>query len=375
MAALCGAALLRFYPAVTSTVPLGDEMAQETAYLQQAAGISPYLDGSYVYPPSLIRIGALLRQLPLPSPYMPLRAASILGLAIVVWYSTGRLDWKPWQRLGAAALYVGLAPGVRQGIEFGNLSFAVGGCIVVALLAWQRFPVGSGLLLGTSLLLKPLAPAALVALFFHRPHRPHRPHLPISGGHRHQLAVAVAVLAAALPLLADPEFAAFLRHGSSAWVLERTVSLHRFLALAGLPEGASILSLLLLAGVAAVARARVADREQLLAVALAGCAMVPPVVWNHTLVLTLPLQAMAVALATQRYRAAATAERRWRGWEATGIALAVTALTFAEGATGIDDRAVALQIFATLPPALAPAILAAYVLRFHAVKDPLPQPT
>jgi hypothetical protein len=364
---------------VTSTVPLGDELAQETAFLQQAAGISPYLDGSYVYPPSLIRIGALLRQLPLPSPYMPLRGASILGLAIVVWYSTGRLAWKPWQRLGAAVLYVGLAPGVRQGVEFGNLSFAVGGCIVVALLAWQRAPVGSGLLLGTSLLLKPLAPAALVALFFHRPHRPHRP---IPGGHRHQLAVAVAVIAAALPLLADPEFGAFLRHGSDSWVLERTVSLHRFLALAGFPEGASILSLLLLAGVAAVARARVAEREQLLAVALAGCVMVPPVVWNHTLVLTLPLQAMAVALATQRYRAAAAAggaERRswgWRGWEATGIALAVTALTFAEGATGIDDRAVALQIFATLPPALAPAILAAYVLRFHAAaKAPLPEPT
>ncbi len=143
------------------------------------------------------------------------------------------------------------------------------------------------------------------------------------------------------------------------------MSLHRFLALAGLREGASVLSLLLLAGIAAVARARVTDRDPLLAVALAGCVMVPPVVWNHTLVLTLPLQAMAIALAARRYHVAAAAERRWRGWEATGIALAVTALTFAEGATGIDDRAVALQIFATLPPALAPAILAAYVLRFH----------
>ena len=31
----------------------------------------------------------------------------------------------------------------------------------------------------------------------------------------------------------------------------------------------------------------------------------------------------------------------------------------------LDDRGIALQIFATLPPALAPALLAAYVLRFH----------
>ncbi len=365
IAALSLTILLRFYPAVTSTAPLGDEMAQEKAFLEVTAGLSPYLDGNYVYPPSLLRIGAVLRQLPLPSPYIPLRGASILGLAILVWYSTGRLDWRPWRRFGAAALYVGLAPGVRQGIEFGNLSFAVGGCILVALLVWLRSPVGSGLLLGASLLLKPLAPAALVALFCHRPHRPPPPRPPLPGGHRHHLAVVVAALAAALALLADPEFGAFLRHGSDAWVLERTVSLHRFLALAGLREGASVLSLLLLAGIAAVARARVTDRDSLLAVALAGCVMVPPVVWNHTLVLTLPLQAMAIALARQRYRAAAAVERRWRGWEATGIALAVTALTFAEGATGIDDRAVALQIFATLPPALAPLILAVYVLRFH----------
>ncbi len=188
-----------------------------------------------------------------------------------------------------------LAPGVRQGIEFGNLSFAVGGLLVLALLAWERNPVASGLLLGASLLIKPLALAALPALFFHRPQK---------GGHRHQLAVAVAVVAAALPLLADPELGAFLRHGSHTWVLERTVSLHRFLALADARGGASILTLLLLAGVAAVARARVTDREQLLAVALAGCVMVTPLVWNHTLVLTVPLQAMAIGLALARWRAA-----------------------------------------------------------------------
>ena len=363
VAAIFAACALRFYPAVTSVDPLGDELAQEAAFLQQAAGRSPYLDGGYVYPPSLMRLGALLHQLPLRSPFLPLRCASLAGLAVLLWCATAWLARKPWPRLGLALLFALLAPGVRQGIEFGNLSFAVGGLIVLALLAWERAPVASGLLLGASLLIKPLALAALPALFFHRPK---------AGGHRHQLAVAVAVVAAALPLLADPEFGAFLRHGSHTWVLERTVSLHRFLALADTRGGASTLSLLLLAGVAVVARARVTDREQLLAVALAGCVMVTPLVWNHTLVLTVPLQAMALGLALARWRAASEPERRWRRWEAAGIALAVAALTFAEGATGIDDRALALQIFATLPPALAPAILAAYVLRFHAVaRDPV----
>lgn len=355
VAAIALAAALRFHGAVGSVEPLGDELAQEKAFLQEAAGHSPYLEGSYVYPPSLLRLGAGLRQLPLASPFLPLRWLSLCGLAILLWSATGWLVRAPWQRLVLALVYVALAPGVRQGIEFGNLSFAVGGMILLGLLVWQRHPIASGLLLGASLLVKPFAPAALVALAFHRPAK----------GHRHQLAVAVAVVAAAVPLLADPELGAFLRHGSHAFVVERTVSLHRFLSLAGLPGAATALTLLLLAVVAAVARRWIRNPDQLLAVALAGCVTVTPVVWNHTLVLTLPLQAMAIALALSRLREAAPQERRWRIWETAAIALAVAALTFAEGATGIDDRGVALQVFATLPPALAPAALAAYLLHFR----------
>jgi hypothetical protein len=352
--AIALAAAIRFHAAVGSAEPLGDELAQEGAYRQQAAGQSPYRDGGYVYPPSLLRLGVALRHLPLPSPFLPLRCLTLLGLGVLLWTASAWLAHGPWPRLAFSVAYAALAPGVRQGVEFGNLSFAVGGMVVLALLIWRRQPVGSGLLLGASLLVKPLAPAALLALLFHRP--PEK-------GQRHRLAVAIAVFAAALALVADPELASFLRHASGSWVVGRTVSLHRLLSLADLPGAASVLTSLLLAAVAWVAHRSVRDREPLLALALAGCVMTTPVVWNHTLVLTLPLQTMAIAIAVDRYRAAAAADRRWRGWEAAGIGLAVLALTFAEGATGIDDRGVALQIFATLPPALSPAILAAYVCR------------
>ena len=110
---------------------------------------------------------------------------------------------------------------------------------------------------------------------------------------------------------ADPELGAFLHQGGSVWVISRTVSLFRLLSLANVPASSAVvagLMVLLLAGVAAVARWRVGDRPQLLAVALAGCVIVTPVVWNHTLVLTLPLQAMALTLATARYRAAVLAD-------------------------------------------------------------------
>jgi len=358
MGVLLVATVARFYPAVTSAEPLGDEISQEAAFRLSAAGHSPYSEGDYVYPPTLLRIGAALRQLPLRSPFLPLRCATLVGLTVVLWSATAWLAWKPWQRVLGAALYAGLAPGVRQGIELGNVSFAVSGMIVLGLMAWNRAPVASGLLLGASLWIKPLAPAAITALLLHRPQR----------GRRHWLAAGVAVFVAAVALLADPELGAFLHQGGSVWVISRTVSLFRLLSLAHVPASSVVtvvLMVLLLAGVAAVARWRIVDRPQLLAVALAGCVIVTPVVWNHTLVLTLPLQAMALTLAAERYRAGSGLDRRWRRWEAAGIALAVAALTFAEGATGIDDRGVALQLFATLPPALAPAILAGYVLRFH----------
>lgn len=70
-------------------------------------------------------------------------------------------------------------------------------------------------------------------------------------------------------------------------MVDRTVSLHRFLSLAHVPGMASALTILLLGTVAAVTYRLVRERDRLFAVALAGCVMVRPVVWHHTLVLTL----------------------------------------------------------------------------------------
>ena len=355
LSAIAAVIVVRFLPSLESRVPLGDELAQERAFQLEASGLSPYTDGDYVYPPSLLRLDGLLRPLPLRSPYLLLRAASVLGLSLILWCASSWLAWTTWKRFGLTVLYVLFDPGVRQGIEFGNLSFAVGGLILLALLLEERSPVTTGVLLGASLLVKPLAPAAVLTLLFDRT----RP------GRWHWLAATVAVLFAGLPLLADPELAAFVTKGSSVWAIDRTVSLHRFLALSDHREAAKLLTIVLLVLVAFVARRFAVDRSTRLAITLAGCVTASPVVWNHTLVLTLPLQAMAFALAVARYRRGSGAARRERRWEVAGIGLAVAALTFAEGATGIDDRGRALQVLATLPPAIAPAALVAYVLRFH----------
>ena len=217
------ATAVRFYPAVTSTEPLGDELAQEAAFLHQAAGRSPYLDGSYVYPPSLMRLGVVLRQLAarLAVPAAALRVARRAGGPALVCDRLAR-------RQALAA------PRPRDPLRRARARRAPGDRVRQPLLRRRRVSSSSRFSSGTaprsraaccsapSLLVKPLGLAALVALFFHRPAR----------GRRHQLAAAFAVVVAALPLLADPELGNFLRHGSHSWVVERTVSLHRFLSLA-----------------------------------------------------------------------------------------------------------------------------------------------
>lgn len=347
---------LTFRISILSPEPLGDEIIHEIAYQLETSGRSPYDDSDYVYPPSLLRIQSAARALFASTPaFLPLRVASLLGLAFLLWCSAAWIGGEFRYRLLVVLSYAVLAPGVGLGIEFGNLSFAVGGLILGALLAWDRRPAASGLLLAASLLVKPLAPAAAVTLFCERS----------SSRWKNLLRAAIPLALAALLLCFDPELGPFLRQGSTPWVLESTASLHRFLVLGGVRGLATATTVLLLAVTALVARRFVHDLTSRCAVALAACVMVTPVVWNHTLVLTAPLQAMAVTLATRRYRSAGIATRRWRGWEATGIALAVAALVFSAGATGIDDQSLSLQIAGSIPPAIAPAVLAAYVLAFH----------
>lgn len=355
---LFAALAVRFSGPLSSAVPLGDELAQERAYRELVSGSSPYAHGGYVYPPSLLRIHEGLRALPLPSPFLPLRLGSLLGLSLLLWTATQELRLRPAWRWLLALAFGSFAPGAVQGIEFGNLSFLVGGLIFASLAIWELRPWRSGVLLGSSLLVKPLALGAITALFWHRP--AHRM--------RHRFAALAAAAFAAALLLPDPEFGAFLARGSSSWELHRSASIYRLLALVGAPEAAPALLFLLLAATAICAWRWVRTARALTALAAAAIVTATPVVWNHTLVLTAPLQAMALALASQRLRAAKIGDRRERWWEVTLVGLGVAALIFGEGVTGIDDRSVALQLFALLPPAVAPAALAAYVLRGEAAE-------
>ncbi|MEO8274622.1 MAG: glycosyltransferase 87 family protein [Thermoanaerobaculia bacterium] len=363
----------RFAPSLLNPGPYGDELPHASAIRLAAEGRSPYVGHIFVYPPSTLRIGAALQRLSPGLPFLPMRCLIVCGLVALVWSSAAWLPGSYGRRLGLALLFVLLAPGVRQGIEFGNITFAAGGLLVAALLAWPRAPVLSGLALGASLLLKPLAPAGFMALAAYRGPTEKSPTHRLR---RNWVAAGVAAVVAAAALLPDPQLAAFLRQGPAVWSIDRTVSLFRLLHLAQAERFAPLALVALLALVAVVVRRFVHDRLALLAVSVAACVVSTPVVWNHTLVLTLPLQSMALTVAWARYRAAGRGVRTEEPtirplWELVAVALALAALTFGEGATAIDDQAVGLQVLGTLPQALAPILLTIYVLHFRNTPQPL----
>ncbi len=339
------------YPGV-----LNDEISYARAAGLVAAGRSPYY-GGYLYPPLVASAVAAAREawglLPV---LVTLRVANFLGLALVTWLAFLPLAWPLSRRWLAGALFLVLAPSVHFSVLFSNLSATVVALIAGALVAWPRAPLAAGLLLGASLAIKPLAPGALVVLGAHRP---------LGGGARHLATVGLALLAAALLLLPFPYLGEMLSlTAAPAAQLARSVSPHRIAYLLGWRDNILPLS----AGILLVA-ALLAHRRPLPPLAVGLWASVvaiaaTPVVWSHTLLLTLPLQVLALDRAWRRWRQAwGTPLARRQTYEAVLVLLAVAGIQLAQGAQGIYDRALPLQLAGAAVPAFAPALLAAYVLR------------
>jgi hypothetical protein len=356
VAGLAALLALRYWPAVSAAEPLPDEKAYVAAGRLVARGLSPYDEPAYLSPPVVgYALAAGERWLGVSGARGAFRLAHLLGGATLLWLGVAPLALRPALRWLLAAALGCVLPGFVQGLTFGNLTLASGGLLLGGLAAWTSFPLLAGALLGISIAVKPIAPLAVVALAAHRP---------VEGGRRHLVAAAVSAGTAAALLLAVPGWRELLAPHPA--LSSRSASWHRLAYLAGfeVPPLFGLVAVALLT--VALVRPRPLRRAELAAVAVTAALAATPLVWNHTLLLALPVQALALrTLAARRRRGEAG------GAESLLVSLVALVPCFAEGATGIDDRAVWIQVLAVLPPATAPLLLCLYATRAGEPRPPV----
>lgn len=353
LAVVTAVLVVRFHAAVLAPVPVEDERVYFDAFTSAAEGRSPY-GGSYFYTPTFALAGAwAVGHLGATAVLAAMRTANLLGMAWIAWLSVAWLPWTWRRRLLAASVYVAVAPAVRLGAAWGNLSLLVVGLLLAALLIWARRPVVAGLLLAASLVIKPLGPVVAVALAAHRP---------ADGGRRHLVAGLLGLAVAAALVLPMPWLADMLSFGGKP-ENGRNVALQHLLFCFGLRLDSLVIAAAVAAATVLAGRRRPWPRESFLGFAGTAGVLALPVVWSHTLLLVLPLEVMALTVAFARRAAPDAAASVLRRYEATFVVLAVLAIQLCEGLGGIETWPLLVQGVATLLPALGPAALLAYLLR------------
>ncbi len=355
--ALLALLALARWPFLSSPLPLGDEDIYLQAFAAVRADTTPYGVKGFFYPLAFARAGAGLLGLLGPGGTLAtLRAANLLGLASAFWIAAAWLPLPIARRWLAAAALLCLSPAVHAGLDLGNVSFAVVGLALAALMAWPRRPLAAAALLGASVALKPIAAAAVPLLAVHRPRAR-------SGG-RQLLAAATAGAVAAVLLLPISGLRQMLDQEMVPLAYARSFSLKRLLALFGVDASQVVLTLAVTALAVLAARRRMSS-VQLLCYVTATASLATPLVWNHTLIVALPVQGLALALAWQRLAAADQDGRIGRRRELAFVILGV-AMMHAGTTAGFDHLQPAVQAVLLLAVGLTPSLVCAYVFRFTA---------
>lgn len=371
VAALAALLALRWAPALTSPEPLADERIYLSAVAKVMEGKSPAAAHGYLYFPFLAITGAWQAEILGPMAVAwEMRLANLLGLALTAWCALAWSPWGRWRKVLVAAVALALMPAASFGMGYGNLSLAVSGLVVAGLLLWPRAPLTAGGLLGLSIAVKPLAPVAVLALAVHRPEESEAEEPDPIQARPHFLAAAMALFVAGSLILSFPYLKDVLGQAEPD-LASRTVSFHRFPYVLGLRLHPAMIFGAVAAATAVLARWRPLPRYLFLSLALAGTLAATPLVWSHTLILTLPIQALALQVAWWRFQESRRNAGRGepsleeeslrRKIEPAFVLLAIAAIQFSAGATGIDDQATWLQLVGTLPPALAPGLLTGYL--------------
>lgn len=354
VAILCLVILIRWWQFVMSPTTLIDENIYLEAFQQAVDDQDPYLIGGFYYPRTFALLGGwLLGNLGELAVKVLLRAASVGGLSLVVWIAA--CTWSaPWLwRVVAGAAYLSIAPAVNYGIAVGNVTFVITALILSGLVVWSRHPVMAGLILGGSTGIKPLAPLAILALVAHRP-RPLTRANWVAGGLAGSLAAGL--------LATNAGYLAITPDSIGRLPFIRSISLNRILVLLGVEVSPVLIAAVLGAILVLVARLHPMSRRDILCFGGLAAVLAVPIIWSHTLLLTLPLQVVALTTSVARRRRPSATDHVWLRYEWIFVLLGVAALQLTEGLGAIDDQALAFQLVVLTVAYLAAPALMAYVL-------------
>ncbi len=366
--ALSALLVLRFWPTLSTPGARVDEEPYLAAFEAIHRGESPYSVNGYFYPPAFAALGGEARRwLERDTLRLLLRAGGVLGAATVVWLASSFLPWAAAPRLLASAVYIAITPGVTLAMRTGNVSPMAAALLIAGLMAWTRAPVASGFLLGAGLVVKPLGTLVPPLLLVHRSDFPARRHWWAGGA-----ALATSLLTA---LLGIGYLGEFLTLGttlaSEDFPLSRTVSLHRLLLSLGLPVGRVTVAVAVALAAALLARSRSWTQRDFLCLAIAASCLALPALWPHTLLVTLPIQVMALGRALRLDRGSASiaestafagAGARGRIYEVLLVVCGVIAIHLSDGVGGLDPHPSLALAAALTPVVLAPPLLAWYVI-------------
>jgi len=356
---LMGVVLLRWHTYLLAPGPVFDELKYIEAFRAVADGASPFSVEGFFYPASFAWAGSLaLATMGQTGVVTLMRAANVLGLVATVWLS---VKWWPtsWaRRLVVAAVFLTLAPAIKLALYLGNISFAVIGMMVTALSIWPRHPLVAGLVLGGSVGIKPIAPAAVLTLLTHRPRR---------GGYQHVVAGLVGGLSLVLVLLPVSQVLEMSNQTIEGLIYKRSISLYRMLAEVGLQISPLVVALVI-TGVAVLLSRRLRMTESdFMCFATTAALLTVPIIWAHTFLLVLPVQVIALMRAADRWRDASNnsgpdSHATIRRYEPILVILGVVAIQLSGGAGAFDSQPVTFRVLALAVPYLAAPALTAYIL-------------
>lgn len=342
---------LRFWQPLLAGQPIEDEEVYAAAFARVASGESPYDGLQFYYLPPFAAAGAWLAERAglLPT-LLLLRAANLFATAAIVWLASGCWRLSFAARILLAAAYGALAPAIHLALAWGNLSPLAIAPWLLAFLLWRRRPLAAGAAYAFALLIKPVAAIGIALLALQRPPAED------ARGYRPQL-VAAATAAAWLlaALLAAPHLSGFFGLSQGIPAASRSASLHHLLYCFGLDLPALLLlPATLLPALHLLRRHPRRGFELYLFSSIAGL-LATPLVWSHTLLLVLPLQSAALALARERH----AVRKDWK--EPLLVAAAVLAIQLSNGLGGVETWPLPLQGLFVLLPCFAPLALGLYL--------------